>query len=515
MYYTWTVSGVGSNITGASSGGANGTALATALSQTLTNSGATAQTVTYDITPWTGTAPGTLLCSGTAIHVVVTVEPTLVITSPDKTICNGTSTALAISTGNTTNNPMYYTWTVSGVGANITGASSGGANGTALATALSQTLTNSGATAQTVTYNITPRTGTAPGSLLCSGAPIAVVVTVEPTPVATIVNSAAILCSGGNANISITSPSTTSNPLLFDYTVSSTNPGATGGTAYTGGNNVSFPLTINGTLTNSAITPLTVTYTATPKAGLCSGAPVSTNVIVNPVPVITPNSQIICSNSIPSITIASNIPGTTFAWSVTGITGTVTGTLAGNSGTGSSFTETLRNVGSADGTVTYRFIPTAPAGVGSCTGSPVDIVITVKPEPVGSNAVATFCSGNALNYSLQGNINGNNSVPSVFTYTVTSSDPVGVPPAADRVAPTGLPITDTYTNTTGNMVTILYTITPLSNPGACAGNQFTYTVRAPQPVLDPGLNAFACNNEPIGLIFKVAPGSVTPTYYNS
>ena len=96
MYYTWTVSGVGSNITGASSGGANGTALATALSQTLTNSGATAQTVTYNITPWTGTAPGTLLCSGAPIAVVVTVEPTPVISSPNKIICNNTSTAITL-----------------------------------------------------------------------------------------------------------------------------------------------------------------------------------------------------------------------------------------------------------------------------------------------------------------------------------------------------------------------------------------------------------------------------------
>jgi hypothetical protein len=35
-----------------------------------------------------------------------------------------------------------------------------------------------------------------------------------------------------------------------------------------------------------------------------------------------------------------------------------------------------------------------------------------------------------------------------------------------------------------------------------------------QPVLDPGLNAFACSNTPIGLILNVAGGSVIPTYYN-
>ena len=133
------------------------------LTRTLQHNYTSPVTVTYTITP---KGPGATACPGASITRTVIVEPTLVITSPNKTICNGTSTALTISTGNTTSNPMYYTWTVSGVGANISGASSGGANGTALATALSQTLTNSGATAQTVTYDITPWTGTAPGYII-------------------------------------------------------------------------------------------------------------------------------------------------------------------------------------------------------------------------------------------------------------------------------------------------------------------------------------------------------------
>ena len=72
--------------------------LATQIAQTLDNTGATAQTVTYNITPWTGTAPGALLCSGTPIAVVVTVEPTPVISSPNKTICDNTSTAITVVT---------------------------------------------------------------------------------------------------------------------------------------------------------------------------------------------------------------------------------------------------------------------------------------------------------------------------------------------------------------------------------------------------------------------------------
>ncbi len=168
-----------------------------------------------------------------------------------------------------------------------------------------------------------------------------------------------------------------------------------------------------------------------------------------------------------------------------------------------------------NGTVTYRFTPTAPAGVGGCTGTPYDVVITVKPEPIGSNASVTVCSGNALNYDLQGNINGNNAIPSQFTYTVVSSDPIGVPAEGNRTIPSNSPITYTYTNTTGVVVTVTYTITPISNPGGCAGSTFTYIVTlGAQPVLDPGLNKFACNNEPIGLILKETLASVPATDYD-
>jgi len=120
-----------------------------------------------------------LLCSGTAIHVVVTVEPIPVITSPNKTICNNTSTAISVSASTTSSYTIYYRWVVSGVGTHISGASNDLGTGTDLGTQISQTLVNSGTAPETVTYDITPWTGTAPGALLCSGTAIHVVVTVE------------------------------------------------------------------------------------------------------------------------------------------------------------------------------------------------------------------------------------------------------------------------------------------------------------------------------------------------
>ena len=86
------------------------------------------------------------------------------------------------------------------------------------------------------------------------------------------------ICEGGAVNIAITSPTVPSVPanLGFDLVVTSTNDGALGGTASVDRPGESFPLTLNGTLTNTSNDPITVTFTVTPLlAGCADGADVS------------------------------------------------------------------------------------------------------------------------------------------------------------------------------------------------------------------------------------------------
>src|SRR5664280_462002 len=76
-----------------------------------------------------------------------------------------------------------------------------------------------------------------------------------------------------------------------------------------------------------------------------------------------------------------------------------------------------------------------------------------------------------------------------------------------RPVPSAANITDTFTNTTGVLGTATYIVTPFKN--GCTGTPVTVVITVgSQPVLDPGLNAFACSNTPIGLILNVAGGSV-------
>ena len=83
----------------------------------------------------------------------------------------------------------------------------------------------------------------------------------------------------------------------------------------------------------------TATYTVTPTSPAgCTGTPITVVVTVNPTPTATatPSSQTICSGSTTSIALSSNVPGTTFSWTVmeSGVTGA-------SDGSGSSIAQTL------------------------------------------------------------------------------------------------------------------------------------------------------------------------------
>ena len=103
----------------------------------------------------------------------------------------------------------------------------------------------------------------------------------------------------------------------------------------------------------------------------------------------------------------------------------------------------------------------------------------------------------------------------LFTWGPPVLNPVnpGFSGGSGRAVASAANITDTFTNTMGAIGTATYTVTPFRS--GCAGTPETVVVTVgSEPVLDPGLNDFACSNTAIGLLLKVSAGSVTPTYYN-
>lgn len=168
------------------------------------------------------------------------------------------------------------------------------------------------------------------------------------------------ICSGATTNIVISSnvPGAT-----FSWTASAI---GVSGSSNGSGSLIAQTLLVTGT------SPGTVTYTITPtSASGCQGSPITVVVAVNLLPfaAASPSVQTIPSGGVATIALSSNVPGTTFSWTV--VSNGVSGASAGS---GSSISQTLSTTTSSAGTVTYIIIPTGPSG---CPGLPVIAVVNV------------------------------------------------------------------------------------------------------------------------------------------
>lgn len=89
-----------------------------------------------------------------------------------------------------------------------------------------------------------------------------------------------------------------------------------------------------------------------------------------PVATATPPAQAINSGTVTSVALTSDIPGTTFSWTV--VQNGVTGATDGN---GSTIAQTLTVTSLVTGTATYTIIPTS----NGLAGNAINVVITVNP----------------------------------------------------------------------------------------------------------------------------------------
>ncbi len=276
-------------------------------------------------------------------------------------------------------------------------------------------------------------------------------VTITIFPVNSINSPASYPACSGSAigyNITSTVPAST-----FTWTAA-----LTSGTA-TGFKNSSGP-TINDILINKTAVDAVVTYTITPSANGCTGAPFLLSVTVKATASVTatPVATTICSGSSSSITLAPNIGGTTYAW-----TSTVTGNISGNSQqtspiTAGAINDVLANNGTSAATVTYVITPYN----GTCTGQPVNVAITVEPPPVIANAGANDEICSATTYTLK----GNNPFPGGGIWTVSPAGSVTFNNAT-------VPNATAQGLVPGNTYQFTWTITP---PGGCTPSSSSVTV---------------------------------------
>ena len=325
------------------------------------------------------------------------------------------------------------------------------------------TAINTTNTVITATIIVTP-SYTANG-LTCTGNPVTFTITVNPEPIADLVENQTV-CNGAP-----TSPVNFSGPVSGTVYSWINNTPSIGLAASGTGDIPSF----NGVNTTNA--PVVATITVTPSisggSSECLGTPVSFTITVNPDPTINPVSdQVVCNSSnTTAINFGSPSTGGTIIYNWVNSAPSI-GLAAAGSGNIPSFT--ALNTSSIPVIATVTVIASYTNGGLTCTGSPITFTITVNPTPnaVATPASQTICSGSAITtIALSGAVAGT-------TYAWTRDNTATV----TGIAASGSgDISGSLINTTSAPVTITFTITPSAN--GCPGTAITATVTVnPTPV---------------------------------
>ncbi|UII20020.1 PKD-like domain-containing protein [Fulvivirga ligni] len=523
LTFNYTVTSDGP-IEGSASSGATGRSVPFNINGTLTNPGNNPVNVTYHITPQlSGCA------NGAVEDVIVVVEPQPVALLNNRTpqICTGGNVDIEVTTPVNSTDPsdLSYDVTVVASGPGVTGSAFTDLTDVPFGTSITGDLINSTDAAITVTYSVTPKLlGCASGQVKNT------TVVVDPLPKANITNNGIdLICSGGNVDIDITSPTVPNIPgnLVFDYTVTSSVPGVISGSAFTGGTGRGFPLNIAGTLINSSNDVVLVTYRATPRLANCtSGGFVETTVEVQPQPVLNPivnTTPLICNEDFVSITVstptAPKVDGElTFDYTVVSSNAAVTSGTAYNNGVGGTdeyisttndfvINGDLINSSNAFVTVTYTFTPKingCPSGDPQVTTVQVEPTPELAVNPVSPSPISPICSGDEINIQITNLINPTDRASLTFDVDVQSTDNLVTSGSAFN-NDTGLPypgrITGDLINTGNIPVTVTFTFTPMLH--GCVGTPQTLDIQVDPLPGALALNEVACSDVIINRIKAV------------
>jgi large repetitive protein len=210
----------------------------------------------------------------------------------------------------------------------------------------------------------------------------------------------------------------------------------------------------------------------------------------------TNTTKTICSNTNVGYTAISSVVGSTFAWTSTVTSGTVTGNTA--SGTGNINDPLVNGTNNIDGIVTYTITPSA----NGCVGEPFILTVTVKPLPIMtvSNAVDTICSNTAAAIALSSSAAG---VQFSWSSTFIGGTVTGNTQQATPI--TTATINDVLVNTGTVNAMVIYTVT-VTGSGNCPGQtkKDTIYVRPGVTLANAGPDQKNCNQSTITLAGNTA-----------
>ncbi len=384
------------------------------VSNTLNNSTSNIETVNYTINA-TSVPFG---CAGLSESLDVNVIPDVLITSGNNMeICSGVSASVFL----TANVPSDFTWFATD-NPNVSGESTVINNGSVI----NDVLINTTNIPQLVVYSVIP-TSQQGG---CQGQAQTVTVIVNP-PIELISPLSTEICSGDIVDLQLVANAN----VTFNWFAQSSLD-VNGESLTVQNSNL-----INDQLINTTTTTQTVIYTvvATTTANGCSSPSTQINVFVNPLPIVAPFSEVICSGETLAIPLGASSPSI-FSWFATDNVD-VTGETQSLQ-TNSVITDQLINSTNNSETVTYNIQATSNKG---CLGpvSTGEVIVHPIPEVDFSVSNTALCdlspvnfvnnSSNLLDFDWSfGDGNTSNDFEPIHTYgvigsylvTLTGTDPV-------------------------------------------------------------------------------------------
>ncbi|TRX62073.1 PKD domain-containing protein [Fulvivirga sp. M361] len=456
-------------------------------------------------------------CSGTVPPKPVTINPRPVLSSAlSKIVCSDSNTevtlAVDISSPVAASNYNVTASVAPGLSAN-TGPTTG--NGLTDAAIFNDNFTNTTGGPLNVTYVVTPVSADN-----CEGAPVNVVVTIDPEPVMA-TGLDVIQCS--DAALGLTLDVAAGSVVAANYNVTlvdvplAITADVTNATVPQSG--VSANYLANDHYTNNTASPVIVEYTVIPVSmSGCLGNPLVINATINPEPVIDPAlDDIACSDDAIGVTLASdgvsvnaasfnvvsiNVPGGLLA--NTGNAGPGNGVPAGHISGDRYTNQTINNID-----VIYNVRGISADG---CEGDLLPVTVTIRPEPVVNPSISnTVCSDDVASITLA----SAGTAVAAATYNILSvSVPTGL--TADP-GNAGIPASgqsdnyisnDIYTNQTGAALNVTYEVQGVS-ADLCVGDTETVTLTVnPEPVIDPNLDAVRCSGQTVGVTLNTNGTSV-------
>ena len=412
--------------------------------------------------------PSTIDCTGETKLVTVIVNPTPEINNFTQTICDGISfsdTTPLNSTNGIVPSDTTYEWEVDASSSSeITGGESGSGN-----TIPGSVLVNTSNTPQDFIYKVTPTSGD------CIGEDFLITITVNPD--AQISDISNTICNEGSFSIDPSSISGNIVPTGTTYSWVTPVSDPLGVIESTAANDQGL---ISQSLSNTANSAATLTYTVIPKSGDCSGTPFIVTITVNPEPQISNVLETICEDSsfssVDPNTITGNIvpSDTTYEWEVDASSSSeITG---GESGSGNTIPgSVLVNTSNTPQDFIYKVTPTS----GDCIGEDFLITITVNPSAEMTEPDdLVICNGQQETIDF---VTSNTGGETSYTWENTGGVDIGLSSDNGTINDSSLDITFTAQNSGSSAISTEITVTPTftNNSLACVATTtqtFTITV---------------------------------------